>query len=110
LIRDVHIEIDLTTTPARAELVDPEDCKAFKVVIRGGDLDQAQQAIRRIGTLKSREEAWIDVSALEEMAEGRVPSSWPDDFAAMLAYARAKGWLDEQGQQVQAHCEWTATG
>ena len=29
-----------------------------------------------------------------------------DDFAAMLDYARSKGWLSDDGASIRAHVEW----
>ena len=45
----------------------------------------------------------IETAAVRQMAEGRVPDGWNDDFAAMLEYAGSKGWLDETGGAIQAH-------
>ena len=102
------MEIDLDRSPTGPELVEPEDCKAFKVVIRGDDYHRAREVLRPVGNLESADAAWISVASLREMAEGRVSPSWSADFAAMLAYALAKGWLDETGEHVRGHCEWPA--
>ena len=47
----------------------------------------------------------IPVATLRRLAEGRVPDSWDDDFETMLAHAREKGWLSEDGRAVRAHLE-----
>jgi hypothetical protein len=47
----------------------------------------------------------IGVDALRRLAEGRVPEGWDADFEKMLAYAREKGWLSEDGRSVRAHLE-----
>ncbi|GAA4877095.1 hypothetical protein [Actinomycetospora straminea] len=47
----------------------------------------------------------VPVATLRRLAAGRVPEGWDDDFAAMLAHAREKGWLSEDGEAVRAHLE-----
>jgi hypothetical protein len=39
----------------------------------------------------------------EGAAAGSVGADWPERFAAMLGYARGKGWLDEAGTHIRAH-------
>lgn len=102
----MQVEVDLGATPPGAELADPEDCKAFKVVVRGSDYEAARQAIEKVGWLESADAVWISVDSLRRMAAGRVPAAWSGDFQAMLSYARSKGWLDETGRYVRGHCEW----
>ncbi|HEY2225770.1 hypothetical protein [Actinomycetospora sp.] len=47
----------------------------------------------------------IPVATLRRLAAGRVPEGWDADFDGMLAYARTKGWLSEEGDAVRAHLE-----
>ncbi len=47
----------------------------------------------------------IPVATLRRLAAGRVPDGWDADFESMLAYARSKGWLNEDGTAVRAHLE-----
>ena len=84
-------------------MVDPSDFKAFKVVVKQGE-DPA--AIAPVGRLADPDTAWIGVDAVRNLAgaAATVPG-WEDDFAAMLAYARTKGWLDDTGTEIQAHIE-----
>lgn len=43
---------------------------------------------------------------LRDWAAGlAVPQQWQADFDAMVAYAVAKGWADDQGR-LRAHTEW----
>jgi hypothetical protein len=82
---------------------DPSDFKAFKVVVKPGE-DPA--AVAAVGRLADPATAWIDVDAVRNLAgaAATIPG-WEDGFAAMLAFARTKGWLDESGSAVQAHIE-----
>lgn len=47
----------------------------------------------------------IPVATLRRLAAGRVPEGWEADFEGMLAKARERGWLDEDGDRVRAHLE-----
>ncbi|NMO94150.1 hypothetical protein [Actinomycetospora sp. TBRC 11914] len=47
----------------------------------------------------------VPVATLRRLADGRVPEGWDADFEKMLAYAREKGWLSEDGTAVRAHLE-----
>jgi hypothetical protein len=47
----------------------------------------------------------IPVATLRRLAAGRVPDGWDADFDAMIAHARAQGWLSEDGGSVRAHLE-----
>jgi hypothetical protein len=47
----------------------------------------------------------IPVATLRRLAAGRVPDGWDADFDGMLAHARGKGWLSEDGDAVRAHLE-----
>ena len=84
-------------------MVDPSDFKAFKVLVKEGE--QAS-AIEAVGRLADADTAWIGVDAVRNLAgaAATVPG-WEDDYAAMLAYARTKGWLNDAGTEIQAHVE-----
>lgn len=46
---------------------------------------------------------WIDPTHIAAAAAAAgMPDSWAGDFERMCAYARTKGWLDEQGW-IRAH-------
>jgi hypothetical protein len=82
---------------------DPSDFEAFKVVVHGRDASP----IAVVGRMADDETAWIGIDAVRNLAGAavRVPG-WEDDFAAMLAYARKKGWLDAAATEIQAHVEY----
>lgn len=88
-------------------LDEPEDCGGFKVVVESGTETQVMQALAQVGRMADRNTAWIRADAVATMAEGRVGGSWVDEFAAMLAYAATKQWLNDDGTEIQAHIEWT---
>ena len=75
----------IVVTDAGATLDSPEDVKGFS--IRGrGDLGTA-------GRWDDDDHALIDPAWVRAQATGRVPESWNDEFAGMLAYAETKGWI-----------------
>jgi hypothetical protein len=103
----VIIDIDLTGGSPTVQLVEPEDCKRFHLAVRGGDLEALGAALPAdVGRLLPSGDALIDIAAVRRLAAGRVPDGWEADFAAMVGYAKTKGWLDESGEAIQAHIEW----
>ena len=102
------IDIDLTGEQAAIQLLDPEDCKRFHVAARGGDAEALGAALpaHNIGEVLPSGDTLIEVDAVRRLAAGRVPDGWEKDFAAMVDYARTKGWFDEGRKAIQAHVEW----
>jgi hypothetical protein len=103
------ITVDLQQgDPAPVALENPEDCGTFHVEVIG-TRDAAALAHALVDADVGRvvdDHAFVDVSAVRQLASGRVGESWADDFEKMLAYARSKGWMDETGNAIQAHVEW----
>lgn len=87
-------------------LDEPDDCGAFKVVVESGTGAGVSEALAEVGRLADRETAWIGADAVRALAAGRVGPDWEDKFAAMVGYASTKGWLSEDGTEIQAHIEW----
>lgn len=85
---------------------DPEDLKGFKVVVKSGDDATVAQALKSVGRVVDRETAWIRTGAVRALAHSRVDSDWDEGFEAMLEYAASKGWLSDDGSEIQAHVEW----
>ncbi len=91
---------------AKVEIEDPADTKSFKVVAEVADERMARSAIEAVGRWEDRDTAWIAVAAVRELAATEVSSDWEGEFEAMLDFAQAKGWLDEDRSEIQAHIEW----
>jgi len=103
----MYVTVDPDGEPVVA-LAEPEDCKRFHVAVRGGaDAGAVDGALRAAGAgqLDGDGEALVLVAAVRAMADGRVGASWDADFAAMLDYAGAKGWVSEDGASIRAHVE-----
>jgi hypothetical protein len=84
-------------------LEDPDDLKRFHVEVDPAVADPAA-ALSGWARLEG-DHAWVAVQAVRRAAAGRVGARWDADFAGMLEYARAKGWLSEDGASIQAHVE-----
>jgi hypothetical protein len=103
----MYVKVNPGVSPPTVTLEEPEDCKRFHVALAGGDIAGLGEALGTsgAGTMRSPDEAMIDVAWVRDQAAGRVPEGWEEDFAGMLGYARGKGWLDESGDKIQAHVE-----
>ena len=107
------VSVDLTTTPAVVGLDEPDDCRRFHVAARvapngGADPDGLARALAERGVgRRDGDDAWVQVEAVRRLAAGRVGTSWERDFAAMVDFARDKGWLDASGTAIRAHVEWS---
>jgi hypothetical protein len=104
----MHVTVDLSSASPAVTLVEPEDCTCFDVVVHGsadgGALDRALVAAS-VGRT-SGADALVTVDAVRRLAAGAVAEGWEAAFAAMLEYARSRGWLSDDGREIQAHVEW----
>jgi hypothetical protein len=69
---------------------------------------EIDHALRGTGTgrLTDGGAALLDVDVLRSRARNDVGGqAWGDEWEAMIAYARRKGWLSPDGKMVQAHVE-----
>jgi hypothetical protein len=97
----VIVEVRLDPDGATSRLLEPEVFTAFKVVLHGGGPSLAEAA----GVARVDEHAWIRIDALRELAGPAATPAWEESFQGMLAYARSKGWVDDELAAVRAHVE-----
>lgn len=90
-------------------LDDADDCRSFSVGGAPPGSDEATAAVVAAGVHLDAGggHAYVEPAAVERLAAGRVDEGWGDRFAAMLAYAGTKGWLDEVGR-IRGHTEWAS--
>jgi hypothetical protein len=100
------VELNLGTDSAR--LVDPEDLTSFAVVLEG-DADPSPEALAAGGVLGLGDHAWVRTDALRRLAGPIATPEWEGAFAAMLEYARSRGWVDDAHGAVRGHVERRAT-
>jgi hypothetical protein len=48
---------------------------------------------------------FVAVAAIRELVGAAADESWEAGLAAMLAYARSRGWTDESGELIKAHIQ-----
>src|SRR5579864_2025439 len=105
----MQVVVDMGAELMTVALEEPADCGRFHVAVRGtGDAATLDEALRanHVGSVDGDGEALVLVEAVRRLARGAVGETWEDDFAAMLGYARSKGWLSEDGTSIRAHVEW----
>lgn len=89
---------------ANAELREPADTKALKVVLASGVTPDHASAVLAGGGLGrvADHHAWLSIEALRAAAVVDGGSS-AERFDAMIAYAEKSGWVD--GTEIRAHIE-----
>jgi hypothetical protein len=96
------VELNLGADAAR--LVNAEDLTGFAVVLEG-DADPSPEALAAGGVLGLGDHAWVRTDALRRLAGPIATPEWEDGFAAMLQFARARGWVDDEHGAVRGHVE-----
>lgn len=48
---------------------------------------------------------WLDIAAARTAGAEHAGDGWVERFDAMITYATAKGWTDEDASHVRAHVE-----
>ena len=62
-----------------------------------------------LGRMQDADTAFLDVAALRATAEPRATApDWASQWDAMVAGAREKGWLSDDGASLQVHVESAA--
>jgi hypothetical protein len=92
-------------------VVDVDDLGRLHLALGEVTDEEADEALREagLGRLQDAETGLLDVEGLREAAESQVDSpDWADRFAAMVAGAREKGWLSDDGGSLQVHVESAA--
>ena len=107
--RLMHVTVDLTSAPPAVALAEPDDCTRFDVVV------QRRRSTTAISIGRWWRRRWVGPWAMTPSSRwppsgGWLPVRWARagrrDFAAMLDYARSRGWLTDDGQAIRAHVEW----
>jgi hypothetical protein len=102
------VTVDPSVAPPRIALVEPDEFGSFKVLVTGGDrVESFASAIARIGRLADdADHAYISVSAVEALADGRArDENWVASLRSMVDAARRHGWVASDGA-IRAHVEW----
>lgn len=104
----VHVHADLTSHVVRLD--EPENLKAFHVLVAGGDqVEELDRLLREESVGRTDDDgthAWISIQAVRTMAASQVSEDWEPEFERMIAYATGKGWVDDDGTHLRGHLEW----
>ena len=99
----------LRVADSRIDLCNPENCRAFKIVVEGAnaDLEQTRRLLAPIANLVDCATAWVSADALRGWPTLKDNQGWLDDLALMIEKARPHGWIDPATGAIRAHVEWS---
>jgi hypothetical protein len=96
--------VELSLGADFARLLNPDDLSGFVVVLQSGE-DPGPEALAAGGVLGFGDHAWVRTDALRRLAGAVATPEWEERFAAMLDYARTRGWVDDDQGAVRGHVE-----
>ncbi|MFP5021855.1 hypothetical protein [Pseudonocardia phyllosphaerae] len=83
------------------------DLRVLSSITGASSLDEVARAVG-IGTA-GEGHVFADVERLRALAkESATLEDWDEQFDGMIGYARARGWLSEDGRAVRAHVDRSA--
>jgi hypothetical protein len=94
-----------------ARVVDIDDLGRLHLALGQVTDEEAAEVLARsgLGRFQDAETAFLDAAALRAAAEPRASApDWAAQWDAMVARARSKGWLSEDGASLQVHVESAA--
>ena len=94
----------------QVKIVEIDNFKQFHIESAGDSQSLAAQFAKfNVGTVQDAHHAAISIHFICTQAGHLVQQTeWLTGFENMLAYAKNKGWLTEDGHAVLAHIEWAA--
>lgn len=101
----MYIQVDADDISLR----EPDDFGSFKIVVRAmaaGD-PRLPEVLAPYGRLAADGDALLAIDGVKALAADRGrDADWLAQLDGMVAYARSRGWLSEDGTAIQAHCEY----
>jgi hypothetical protein len=94
-----------------ARVVDVDNLTALHLALGEVTDEEAAEVLERagLGRFTDGETAFLDTAALRAAAEPRATApDWSARWDAMIAHARGKGWLSDDGASLQVHVESAA--
>jgi hypothetical protein len=94
-----------------ARVVDVDNLSALHLALGEVTDEEAAEVLERagLGRFRDSDTAFLDVAALRAAAEPRATApDWQARWDEMVALARAKGWLSEDGAGLRVHVESAA--
>jgi predicted transcriptional regulator len=96
-------------TDGAVSLQEPDNFRAFKILVEGGQsrADQVRRALANTAELIDNTHAWVFEQALRQRPEVAQNAAWQASLGTMIEKARPHGWIDDQRKAIKAHIEWT---
>jgi hypothetical protein len=86
---NMYVKIEIDTVPPTVTLYEPDDFKAFKIIV------------------DHKSEMFVPQAIIRQLAGSRAGDlNWQTRFEAMIEYAAERGWTNDVGD-IQAHVEVT---
>ena len=95
----------------QARVVDIDDLGRLHLALGEVTDEEAAEVLERsgLGRLQDADTAFLDAAALRAAAEPRATApDWATRWDAMVAAARSKGWVSDDGATLQVHVESAA--
>jgi hypothetical protein len=94
-----------------ARVVDIDNLSRLHLALGEVTDEEAAEVLERagLGRFRDADTAFLDAAALRAAAEPRATApDWSAQWDAMVAAARSKGWVSEDGASLQVHVESAA--
>jgi hypothetical protein len=95
----------------QARVVDIDDLGRLHLALGEVTDEEASEVLERsgLGRIQDGDTAFLDAAALRAAAEPRATApDWSTRWDAMVAAARSKGWVSDDGATLQVHVESAA--
>jgi hypothetical protein len=95
----------------QARVVDVDDLGTLHLALGEVTDEEAADVLQSsgLGRFQDADVAFLDAAALRAAAEPRATApDWSDRWDAMIARARSKGWVSDDGASIQVHVESAA--
>jgi hypothetical protein len=103
----VTLHVFLVSPHVRLDLADVDNFRSLKVVFHGEGSDGSRlaEALKPVGRVVG-DSTFLSIQELKRMAGARAEDpEWLAQFDSMITHARSKGWVDEDGEALEAHWE-----
>ncbi|WP_157788896.1 hypothetical protein [Rhodococcus rhodochrous] len=92
----------IVISPGTISADDADNLTTLEVTLRDVTSEQASEVLQGAGRLEGGY-AWLTVETLRKLAPHPRGADWDTRFENMIAYARSKGWMNENCDTVRAH-------
>ena len=100
--------IIVVTASGPVELREPDNFRAFKILVERSDLSGPALAQRLEGIAKLSDDAktaWVSQAAVRRISPMGSSAEWLASFDKMIGSVKKFGWVDDAAGTVRAHVE-----